>query len=262
MYGLYHAQLAISPVSIRLALKDWCHVENFLKDSINSSHYDVVYIYKKLVAKKAIHYTAMPNLLFFRRHKSPTSEPMCPEFIGRSTVVQDLLSADILEEMTNIQNHYEKMKVSMPEIHAKASMTHREFVTNLKDCMSGFIVWQNKTFSQDKSKKQDDVEEKSMECPSSRATLLSSIKQKSYGNYQEVSKARRHRPVEVVSESTSGGEEGRGARSKHKRPPSLFRRTQRKLGKGDNKKQFNPWLLTIPENLPEDRALKPMQIIL
>lgn len=260
MYGLYHTQLAISPENIRISLKDWSHVEKFLKDSAHSGHYDVIYIYQKLVAMKAIHYTAMPHVLNFQKHKNPKKESVCVEFIGRSTTVQDLLSADILDEMTNVQNHYEKIKAGVAEVHSQASMTHRDFVTNLKDCMSEFIVWQSKTFSKDKRINEEDDEEKAVEteCASSRAQLLSSIKQKSYSNFQGTSKARRHRQVEVVSDTISGPEEGQKAATGRKRPVSLFRRTKNKLGVSLTKKKLNNWLLTFPEGVPEDRALPSM----
>ncbi|CAL1613802.1 unnamed protein product [Knipowitschia caucasica] len=259
MYGLYHSQLAIPPVNIRIALKDWCHVEKFVQDSVNSGHYDVVYIYKKLVAKKSIHFTAIDHFLYYRRLKCPTTQSVCADFIGRSAVVQDLLSAHILEEMSNIQNHYEKMKAAMPEVHSKASMTHRDVVTNLKDCMSEFIAWQNKTFSQGKGKDQVQQDVTAEEEASSRANLLSSIKQKSF-MFQGESKARRHRPVEVVSECNSGEAVQTSSRKK-KRPISLFRRTTNKFGMSEEKGKLNSWLLTIPEGFPQDRVLDPMLLV-
>ncbi|KAK7922038.1 hypothetical protein WMY93_008940 [Mugilogobius chulae] len=268
MYGLYYSQLAIPPVSIRIALKDWAHVEKFVQDSISCGHYDVVYIYKKLISHKAIHYTAMPNFLQFRKQRIPTVEVVCADFVGRSTAIQDLHSADILEEMSNIQNLYEKMKAVIPEVHSKASMTHPDLVTNLKDCMSEFIVWQNRKFSHNKKKdlEEENFEEnkkETMEDSTTRATLLSSIKQKSYNNnFQGGSKARRHRPVKVVSEFNSEVQNLTSSSShKKKKPPSLFWRTKNKLGVTENKKQCNNWLLTIPENIPEDRPLHPMRLM-
>uniref|UniRef100_A0A8C6SJI5 snRNA-activating protein complex subunit 1 n=1 Tax=Neogobius melanostomus TaxID=47308 RepID=A0A8C6SJI5_9GOBI len=267
MYGLYHTQLAIPPVHIRIALKDWSHVEKFLQDSNYSRHYDVVYIYKKLVAKKAIHYTAMPHFLYFRKRQTPTREVMCAEFVGRSAVIQDLLSADIVEEMANIQILYEKMKAATPDVRAKASMTRPDIVTNLKDSMSEFIVWQNQTFSQkDKERDEKEVMREELEHPSSRAKLLSSIKQKSYSSVQGASKGRRHRLVEVVSDCNSGVEDVQTSTSfkrtsSKKRPVSLFRRTQDKLGVAQDMKPFNKWLLTIPESFPGGRGQPPTHLV-
>lgn len=44
---------------IRIALKDWPHVQEFYRKSFTSQHYDVVYILRKLIVEKAVFYTAM-----------------------------------------------------------------------------------------------------------------------------------------------------------------------------------------------------------
>ncbi|XP_076595902.1 snRNA-activating protein complex subunit 1-like [Chaetodon auriga] len=246
MFGFYHTQLAVPPVKIRLSLRDWAHVDKFLKDSVDSGHQDVVYIYQKLAAAKAINYTAMPHFLTFQKQRKPKTEPVCAEFLGRTTAVQDLLASDILEEMNNIQSHYEKMKEGTEEVSSQITMIHQDLVARLKDCMSEFIGWQHKTFSQDnKDKNSGDDEEKPAEAESrsSRARLLSSIKQKSYGNFQQASKSRRHRQADTVESSSSGVEEA----VQRKRPPSLRARTWKTLGKKEEESMLQAWLLSAPE---------------
>ncbi|XP_032383146.1 snRNA-activating protein complex subunit 1-like [Etheostoma spectabile] len=262
MFGLYHTQLAIPPVKIRLALRDWTPIQKFIKDSLKYGHQDVVYIYEKLVATKAIHYTAMPHFLIFQKQMKPKRDAVCTEFIGRSTAVQDLISADILEELSNIQNHYEQLKEATTEASCQATMTHRTFSAQLKDCMSEFITWQQKTFSQEnKGKKsvddcdedgdedEDEMEKHAeAESSSSRARLLSSIKQKSYSNFQEAPKSRRHRKAKTVESYSSGAEQvqetGVGQR---KRPPSLRARTQKSLGVTRDDSKLQAWLLSAPK---------------
>ncbi|XP_028445990.1 snRNA-activating protein complex subunit 1-like [Perca flavescens] len=272
MFGLYHTQLAIPPVNIRLALRDWDPIQKFLKDSMNFGHQDVVYIYEKLVAAKAIHYTAMPHFLSFQKQMKPKRDAVCTEFLGRSTAVQELFSADILEEMSNIQSHYEQLKEATVEVSCQATMTHRNFSAQLKDSMSEFITWQKKTFSQEnKGKKSvvdcdddddddddDEVEKNAEAQSSSRARLLSSIKQKSYGNFQEASKSRRHRQAETVESSSSGADQvlETGALQR-KRPPSLRARTQKSLGVTRDNSRLQTWLLTAPkkqERVPVKRT--------
>ncbi|XP_034738913.1 snRNA-activating protein complex subunit 1-like [Etheostoma cragini] len=265
MFGLYHTQLAIPPVKIRLALRDWTPIQKFLKDSLEYGHQDVVYIYEKLVATKAIHYTAMPHFLIFQKQMKPKRDAVCTELIGRSTAVQDLFSADILEELSNIQNHYEQLKEATAEVSCQGTMTHRKFSAQLKDCMSEFFTWQQKTFSQEnKGKKsvvncdkdededgdgnEDEMEKDAAAESSSRARLLSSIKQKSYSNIQEAPKSRRHRQAKRVESSSSGAEQvqetGAGQR---KRPPSLRARTQKSLGVTRDDSRLQAWLLSAPK---------------
>lgn len=244
MFSFYYTQLSTPPMKIRLALKDWSEVHKFLKQSVDSGHHDVIYIYQKLVFSKAFDYTAMPHLLSFQKQRKKKKNEVCAEFLGRTTAVQDLLSADIFDEMTNIQNLYEKMKATTEEVKAKQiSMTHQEFVTGLKDCMSTFISWQQKTFSQEnKDKSTAEDEDKTAEAPS-RARLLSSIKHKSYSQFQGAPKSRRHRQPEAVEDAA----DVHRATMTQGRKPSLRARTHKNLRVTQDKKRINMWLLTAPE---------------
>ncbi|XP_070770095.1 snRNA-activating protein complex subunit 1-like [Enoplosus armatus] len=247
LFGFYHTQLACPPVKIRLALRDWAQVQKFLKDSVDSGHQDVVYIYQKLFATKAIHYTAMPHFLTFQKQRKPKKEPVCAEFLGRTTAIQELISGDMLEELSNIQNHYEKLKEATEEV--QVTMTHRHLAAQLKDCMSEFITWQEKTFSQDNkdNNSSDDDKPAEAESSSSRARLLSSIKQKSYSKFQEASKSRRHRQVEAVESCSSGAEQAQEAALQRKRPTSLRARTWKSLGVTQEESKLQAWLLSAPE---------------
>ncbi|KAM7000519.1 snRNA-activating protein complex subunit 1-like [Tautogolabrus adspersus] len=264
LFAFYHTQLAVPPVQIRLALRDWAQVDKFLKNSVDSGHLDVVYIYRKLFETKAISYTAMPHFLTFQKQRKPKKEPVCAEFLGRTTAVQDLLSADVLEEFTNIQNQYGKLKEGTVEVSSQVTMTHRDLTVRLKDCMSEFLKWQQKTFSQgDKNKDSEDEEEEEEKgggkSGKSRADILSSIKQKSYTNFQQASKSRRHRQAETVDSSGSGAEHiQEAAEAVHqRRPPSLRARTWKNLGVTKDESQLQTWLLSAPaqnEGVPVKRT--------
>ncbi|CAJ1059171.1 snRNA-activating protein complex subunit 1-like [Xyrichtys novacula] len=249
MFAFYHTQLVVPPVQIRLALRDWAPVETFLKDTKDSGHLDVIYIYQKLVNTKAFHYTAMPHFLTFNKQRKPQREPVCAEFLGRTTAVPDLLSEETLEEVTNIQSLYEKQKGATKEVSTQATMTHQGFATQLQDCMTKFVTWQQKTFSQDKDKNSDE-EEEDKDSGESRAKLLSSIKQKSFRNFQLASKARRHRQAEVVDSSGSGAEQVQEATApaRSRKTPSLRARTWMSLGVTKEESTLQAWLLSAPEH--------------
>ncbi|XP_020484314.2 snRNA-activating protein complex subunit 1 [Labrus bergylta] len=256
MFAFYHTQPTAPPVQIRLALRDWAQVHKFLKNSVDSGHFDVVYIYRKLFETKAISYTAMPHFLTFQKQRKPKKEAVCADFLGRTTAMQDLLSMDILDELTHIQNQYEKLKEGTVEVRSQATMTHRDFSARLKGCMSEFFKWQEKTFSQgDKNKDDEDEEEEEEEgggksSSKSRASILSSIKQKSYSNFQQASKSRRHRQAETVDSAGSGAEliqEAADAAVHPRRPPSLRARTWKNLGVTKDESRLQAWLLSAPD---------------
>lgn len=257
MFALYHTQPGSPPVKLRLAVRDWPVVEKFVKDSVDSGHQDVVYIFRKLVFDKAIHYAAMPHFLTFHKQKKAKKESLCAGFLGRTTAVQEFSSAEVLEELTNVQGQYEMLKAATVEVSCEVTTTQPDFTSRLRDCMSEFMTWQQKTFSQVKKEKNsgdddddDDEEEKQQqteaEYSSSRAQLLSSIKQKSYSNFQETSKSRGR--AETAESSCSGAEQVREvATQRRRRPPSLRARTRKSLGVTREQCQLQAWLLSVPE---------------
>lgn len=274
LFAFYHTQLAIPPVQIRLSLKDYETVQKFVMDSIDSGHHDVVYIYRKLVATKALHYTAMPHLLFFQKQRKPKHEPVCTGMLARVTAVKELISADFLEELTNIQSHYDKLKRDTAGVSSQANMVHKDFTSNLNQCLTEFDTWQQKTFSKERKdnnsgneedEEEEEEEEKPDETCSSRAQLLSSIKQKSYSSTLEVSKSRRHRQVELVDSCSSGAELVQETSSRRrKRPVSLKARTWKKLTVKQEVNILQDWLLSAPEhdNVPMKRSQARRQAML
>ncbi|CAG04700.1 unnamed protein product, partial [Tetraodon nigroviridis] len=137
MFGLYHSQRAAPPAKLRLALKDRAEVQRFLRDSADSGHHDLVYIYEKLVAARAFHYTAMPHVLEFQKQKNPKKEPVCASFLGRASAVQDLVSSDLLEELRNVQGHYAELKERTGEVGSQISVIHRDLVSSLETAGQG-----------------------------------------------------------------------------------------------------------------------------
>ncbi|KAF7228669.1 snRNA-activating protein complex subunit 1 [Nothobranchius furzeri] len=249
LYAFYQTQLASPTVKIRLALKDWTHVQAFLRDSLKGGHHDVVYIYQKLVVTKAFHYTAMPHVLAFMKQQKHKTSDRCQEFLSRSTVVHELMSSDILDEMASIQSHYEKLKGATKEVSGTFTMIHQDFTSRLTECMSEFITWQQKTLPSEAnkdSKTGSDIEEAAEES-SSRAKRLSSIKQRSYSNLMGGSKSRRHRNIQMVDELPSRLEQvQRAEASQKKRPVSLRARTRKSLGVTE-KRSIQGWHLSAPE---------------
>lgn len=264
MFGFYHTQLVVPPVNIRLALKDRAAVQKFLVDSLDAGHYDIVYVYEKLVAAKAFHYTAMPHHLHFQKQKKPKRDPVCASFLGRTSAVHDFLSVDLLEELSNVHLHYTKLKESTVEVGPRVNMSQRDLVPSLEKCLKEFMTWQRKTFSGGQNDKNTDdegdeeEEEKKRQSKaesSSRVSLLQSIKQKSFQNLQVAPKSRRHRQTQVVDSPGSGAEQVPEGPKKWQRPPSLRARTWKSLGVPEEETKTQAWLLSAPEEW-ESRRLR------
>ncbi|KAG7466254.1 hypothetical protein MATL_G00162930 [Megalops atlanticus] len=256
LYGLYHSQLASPKEKIRLALKDWEHVQKFQTDAVNAQHYDVVYILRRLFSEKAFYFAAMPKHLSFQVKRKPTRHTVCEEFWDRSTRVKDLVTSDTLEEIMNVHEHYEKVKAAIsatpgqpdPAIH----LINKDLGARLQSTVMRFHKWQEET-----ERRRNGYEDagdtdagegtsKQSEC-SSRAQLLASIKSKSYGQVVEASRSRRHRQAEM---DTSASEPNPATRCK--RPISLRERTRKKLmsqgsAKQEDLESTTQWRLSMTE---------------
>lgn len=257
MFGFYHTQLAVPPVKIRLALKDCAAVQKFVQDSVDAGHQDVVYIYEKLVAARAFHYTAMPHYLEFQKRRNPKKEPVCASFLGRTSAVQDFISSDLLEELRNVQIHYTKLKERTVEVGSQVGVIQPDLVSSLESSMTEFMTWQQKTFSQGQNDKNSDEEKEEKRRgeadSSSRARLLHSIKEKSFQNFQVASKSRRHRQSQAADSSSSGPEQVPDGPKKWQRPPSLRARTWKSFGVTE-KSKTQAWLLSAPEEWESKRT--------
>ncbi|XP_030574946.1 snRNA-activating protein complex subunit 1b isoform X2 [Archocentrus centrarchus] len=202
LYSLYQCQSA-SPSE-----QDWADVKMFEKDATEAQHFDVVYILKQLMFCKAFHFTAMPSLLAYNRKKNVERSPMDEKFMERVSRPQELINIELLDEMSNIHQHYDKLKASTLSLTSAQSdpsinLIRKNLVPQLRKTVIDFYKWQKK---KDSPHKEDNSEGASSQQESSRrAELLASIKSKAYEQAAEASKSRRHRQVEVDFTSSEAG---------------------------------------------------------
>ncbi|XP_072721531.1 snRNA-activating protein complex subunit 1 isoform X3 [Ciconia boyciana] len=236
LYGLYNTQLCQPKQKIRIALKDWPEIQRFQQDLIDSQHYDAAYIFRTLRLARAFHFTAMPKLLNYRTKKKIQENEFKEEFKDPSNRVNSLITNDVLEELMNIHDHYQKMKCvisadkSQPD--KALSLIKDEFVVTLKDLTLEHQEWQQnrmKLFLN--AKETDEMSNKKEEGTlleaegSERANALARIKYRSYSAVVEASKSRRHRQVKLES-SESGSNYGKSPNrnKKNSRRPQPVRR--------------------------------------
>ncbi|KAG9282822.1 snRNA-activating protein complex subunit 1 [Astyanax mexicanus] len=261
-YGLYHAQIPLPKEKIWIALKDWVHIQNFVSEALSCQHLDVVYVYRKLESEKVFYYTAMPKQLTFDAKRRFLNKDVNEEFQDRSARVAELLNADTLDEITNVQNHYEKLKQGLP-VTSSISVTTVNLTSKLQECILEFQHWQekrkaakNKKNKGTTVKEEEGTQDTEFEC-SMRADLLASIKSKSYSRTTKASRSRRHRQVEMDTSGSGTDHAHEYLETRKNRPPSLKARTCKNIitiKKDENDDRTQHWLLSSRE---EDRkALK------
>ncbi|KAK2826789.1 hypothetical protein Q5P01_021003 [Channa striata] len=199
LYSLYQCQNTSHPEKIRLALKDWEDVKKFEKDAMDAQHFDTIYILHQLMYLKAFHFTAMPTLLVYRKKRKVEQKVLCEKFMERACRPQELISVELLEELSNINELYAKLKTSACSTSEQANLSvnliRKDLVPKLRNTVVDFYKWQQR---KDDSDDEDSSEGTSsqQDC-SRRAERLALIKSKAYGEAAEAPRSRRHRQVEV-----------------------------------------------------------------
>ncbi|KAK7148257.1 hypothetical protein R3I93_012555 [Phoxinus phoxinus] len=258
LYGLFNSQLITPKEKIRIALKDWEDAMQFQRDAVNAQHYDVLYIFRKLLSDKAFYFTAMPTPLCYGEKKEDRKKTeICEEFVDPSSRPQELITTDVLEEIGNIHEHYEGMKKSIfAEPDPNLNLIQQNLVPKLNGAILTYSSWQwNRTESE---QQQDAGEGPSNQESSRRAQLIASIKSRSYGQVAEASKSRRHRQTQLVP--ADGADFSQKLPSKKKRSPSLKTRTQLRFNTQGNESEglTRLWCLSAvkEEKAPEKRKKK------
>ncbi|KAE8289569.1 snRNA-activating protein complex subunit 1 [Larimichthys crocea] len=207
LYSLYQCQTAEPKEQIRLALKDWEDVKKFEKNAVDAQHHDTVYILQQLMLLKAFYFTAMPSQLVFKKKKKMEKSVLCEEFIERASRPQELITIDLLEELSNINELYEKLKTSVASSEQAVSsinLVRTDMVPQLRSTVVDFYKWQQKKEVTVEDEDSGEGTSSQQEC-SERAERLADIKSRAYGQAAEASKSRRHRQVEVDFTSNEAG---------------------------------------------------------
>lgn len=256
LYGLFNSQLITPREKIRIALKDWEDVMQFQRDAVNAQHYDVVYIFRKLLSDKAFYFTAMPTPLCYGENKEDVKKTeIREEFVDPSSRPQELVTKDVLEEIANIHDHYEGLKKAVfTEPDPNLNLIQQNLVPKLDGAILAYSNWQ---WKRAESEQQDAGEGPSNQESSRRAQLLASIKSRSYGEVLEASKSRRHRQTQLVP---AGADFSQKVSPKKKRGPSLKMRTQQRFNTQGNESEglTRLWCLSAvkEEKAPERRKKK------
>ncbi|XP_015105260.1 snRNA-activating protein complex subunit 1 [Vicugna pacos] len=229
LYGLYNTQLCQPKQKIRVALKDWDEVLKFQQDLINAQHFDAAYIFRKLRLDRAFHFTAMPKLLSYRMKKKIQRAEVTEEFKDPNDRVMKLITSDVLEEMLNVHDHYQRMKhvisVDKSNPDKALSLIKDDFFDNIKNIVLEHQQWHKDRKNLSLKSKVKDGEEKSEgnsrgseRCE--RAESLAKIKSKAFSVVAQASKSRRHRQVKMDSsdsDSASGQGQIKATRKKRNR---------------------------------------------
>ncbi|KAM3920181.1 snRNA-activating protein complex subunit 1 [Leptodactylus fuscus] len=255
LYGLYNTQLCQPKQKIRIALKDWSDIEQFHQELVSAQHLDAVYIFRQMRRMRAFYFTGMPTMLTFRSQKSIQPETCREEFMDRKDRVADLITSESLEEIMNIQEHYQKTKCHLSADKFKPDKTlnliKEDFTDNLQSVVEEYQFWKQEKKAP-RTQTDDEQEGTSQESSegSERARHLAAIKSKTYSAVTQAVKSRRHRQVQMDTRPAEVGIHLPVTRAEKERLRRAKRRAEREAAKRANTPlpQRNPVKMpAIPE---------------
>ncbi|CAN2389824.1 Small nuclear RNA activating complex, partial [Pristimantis euphronides] len=250
LYGLYNTQLCQPKQKIRIALKDWADIEQFHQELISAQHLDAVYIFRQMRRTRAFYFTAMPIMLTFRSQMSIQFEGSKEEFLDKKDRVAELITPDSLEEIMNIQEHYQKTKYHLPtdksQPDTSLSLIKEDFTDNLQSIVEDFQFWKQEKKTPLPRTDEEEEQGTSQESEGSeRAEHLARIKSKTYSAVTQAVKSRRHRQVHMDVKSETGI-----CRPVTRAEKDKIRRAKQKAEREVAKKAKTPLPQRKPVNMP------------
>lgn len=249
LYGLYNTQLCQPKQKIRLALKYWDDIEEFHQELVSAEHLDAVYVFRQLRRMRAFYFTGMPTMLTFKSQKSLPREANREEFLEKKDRVAELITSESLEEIMNIQDHYQRTKrhlsADKPQPDRALSLIKEDFTDNLQSLVEGYQFWKQE--KQTPKIRTDDEGGTSQESEGSeRARHLEAIKAKTYSSVTQAVKSRRHRQVQMVTKPA----EPEFSLPITKAERERLRRARKRAEREAAKKAMTPLPKKKPETMP------------
>ncbi|CAG03752.1 unnamed protein product, partial [Tetraodon nigroviridis] len=145
LYSLYECQSAAPRAQVRVALKDWEDIQAFERDAGEAQHLDVVYILRQLMRQKGFHFAAMPTLLSYNKKRKAQRSQRCEGFMEAPSRPQELVSAELLEELSHVHGLYDKLKVSafasVERPVSSVQLSRNDLVPRLHATMLDYHQW-------------------------------------------------------------------------------------------------------------------------
>ncbi|XP_033762777.1 snRNA-activating protein complex subunit 1-like [Pecten maximus] len=113
LYGLFNTQPLCSRAKIRVTNSMWLDLLEFQSEAQRQQHLDVDFIFHKLRFQNGFLFTAKPVEVIHTVDKTKDEASLSEEFKEEQSVLFDLFSTEMLEQMATVHQHYEAIKVSL-----------------------------------------------------------------------------------------------------------------------------------------------------
>ncbi|OWF40500.1 snRNA-activating protein complex subunit 1-like [Mizuhopecten yessoensis] len=113
LYGLFNIQPLFHRVKIRTTNTMWLDLLEFQSEAQRQQHLDVDFVFHKLRFQNAFLFTAKQIEVLHTVDKNKDEVSLSEEFKEEQSVLFDLFSTEMLEQMATVHQHYEAIKVAL-----------------------------------------------------------------------------------------------------------------------------------------------------
>ncbi|RUS72232.1 hypothetical protein EGW08_020005, partial [Elysia chlorotica] len=119
MYAVYQIQPTSPKAKIRLTPQQWDDALHFQQQAKNQSHLDVVYIFNKLIEEQAFQFCFLPQEIgVFSWDCEDAEVDLADEMKEERCNINKLFNYESLEQLSYLQDQYQRMKVVLAGPHA------------------------------------------------------------------------------------------------------------------------------------------------
>lgn len=236
LYGIYCTQPTVKRRKIRVTQDIWNKILEFQSEAHQQEHLDVEFIFHKLRYHEAFHYCATESYVYPNKSDTVIDVTTREEFREEQSMLYELFSTDVLEQLAAVHQHYHHMKVALEN---KKNIVQGETETDMpaksldviqQDLVPGItkalIHYQEKRKALQRVKKnaaeteesEGDLEEEDYSVflrMGEGTSRQASVKNKAFKKLAKSSKSRRHRQT---LGDTSEGESPQKRRKRQKAP--------------------------------------------
>lgn len=236
LYGIYFTQPTVKRRKIRVTQDIWNKILEFQSEAHQQEHLDVEFIFHKLRYLEAFQYCATETYVYPNKSDTVVDVTSREEFREEQSMLYELFSTDVLEQLAAVHQHYHHMKVALENQKnieqggAETDMPAKSLDVIQQDLVPS--ITKSLIHYQEKRKALQRVKKNAAETEESEGELeeedysvflrmgegtsrQASVKNKAFRKLAKSSKSRRHRQT---LGDTSEGESPRKKRRRQKAP--------------------------------------------
>ncbi|XP_053373952.1 snRNA-activating protein complex subunit 1-like [Mercenaria mercenaria] len=193
LYGLYHYQLVMPKVKIRVTPEQWKTIMEYQEEAREQQHLDLDYVFQKLLLDKAFQFVATPEEVSLKQRGSDDNKIIPDSMKEETSMLDEIFSSSSLNQLSLVHDQYQKMKLAIhgedaAEPDTSLNIVHSDLITGIYKTLQTHRVRQAGLKNKEKNIESTEDEEEILTAESQ--SVKKKLKQKAFeqstGGYREL----------------------------------------------------------------------------